>query len=125
MATIYELTTAESRLAELLWDNAPIASMELIRLAEAEFGWKKSTTFSVLKVLIKKGVAKNENATVTMLCTREQFVSMRSRRYVEDTFGGSLPGFITSFFDGKKLAPELAEELRRLIDEHEGGERDG
>lgn len=121
---VYELTTAESKLAELLWHNAPVASMDMIKLAENEFGWKKSTTFSVLKVLIKKGVAKNENATVTMLCTQEQFISLRSRHYVEETFGGSLPSFITSFFGGKRLSSELAEELRRLIDEHEGGESD-
>ena len=124
MERVYELTAAETKLAELLWQNSPIPSMEMVRLGEKEFGWKKSTTFSVLKVLIKKGVAKNENATVSMLCSREQFVSMRSRRYVEDTFGGSLPKFITAFFGGKKLSPELTEELIRLIKEH-GSENDG
>lgn len=121
METVYKLTNAEAKLAELLWNIAPVASMELIKIAEQEFGWKKSTTFSVLKILIEKGIAQNEKSTVTMLCTREQFISGQSRRYVEDTFGGSLPKFITSFIGGKKLTSKQAEELRRLIDEHEGG----
>jgi len=121
METVYKLTNAEAKLAELLWNIAPIASMELIKIAEQEFGWKKSTTFSVLKILIEKGIAQNEKSTVTMLCTREQFISGQSRSYVEDTFGGSLPKFITSFIGGKKLTSKQAEELRRLIDEHEGG----
>jgi predicted transcriptional regulator len=121
METVYKLTNAEAKLAELLWNIAPIASMELIKIAEQEFGWKKSTTFSVLKILIEKGVAQNEKSTVTMLCTREQFISGQSRSYVEDTFGGSLPKFIASFIGGKKLTSKQAEELRRLIDEHEGG----
>ena len=121
MKIVYKLTNAEAKLAELLWNIAPIASMELIKIAEQEFGWKKSTTFSVLKILIEKGIAQNEKSTVTMLCTREQFISGQSRSYVEDTFGGSLPKFITSFIGGKKLTSKQAEELRRLIDEHEGG----
>ena len=121
MKIVYKLTNAEAKLAELLWNIAPIGSMELIKIAEQEFGWKKSTTFSVLKILIEKGIAQNEKSTVTMLCTREQFISGQSRSYVEDTFGGSLPKFITSFIGGKKLTSKQAEELRRLIDEHEGG----
>jgi len=125
MESVYKLTNAEKKLAELLWDKAPIASMEMIKLAERDFGWKKSTTFSVLKVLIKKGVAQNEKSTVTMLCTREQFVSFQSRRFVEDTFGGSLPQFITSFFGGKKLTQKQAQELRRLIDEYERNDDNG
>ncbi len=121
MKIVYKLTNAEAKLAELLWNIAPIGSMELIKIAEQEFGWKKSTTFSVLKILIEKGIAQNEKSTVTMLCTREQFISGQSRSYVEDTFGGSLPKFITSFIGGKKLTSKQAEELRRLIDQHEGG----
>jgi len=118
MGVNFKLTKAEERLAELLWDNEPIASMDMIKLAEREIGWKKSTTFFNLNTLIKKGVAQNLNSCVTMLYTREQLISLQSRHYVEETFGGSLPKFITSFFGGKKLSQEQAVELRRLIDEN-------
>jgi len=111
------LTKAEEKLATLLWNNAPIASMEMIKLAEREIGWKKSTTFFNLNTLIKKGVAQNQNSCVTMLYTKEQLISLQSRSYVEETFGGSLPKFITAFTGGKKLTQEQVNELRRLIDE--------
>jgi predicted transcriptional regulator len=119
MEPIFKLRNAESRLAELLWDNAPIASMELIKLAQREFDWKKSTTFSVLKPLIEKGIAKNENSTVTMLYTREEFIAEQSCRYVDETFGGSLPMFVASFTSNRKLTPEQLSDLKRLINEHE------
>lgn len=32
MKIVYKLTNAEAKLAELLWNIAPIASMELIKL---------------------------------------------------------------------------------------------
>ena len=116
---VFRLTNAESKLAELLWDSAPIASMEMIRMAQREFDWKKSTTFSVLKFLIEKGLAKNENSCVTMLYTRDEFIAEQSCRYVDDTFGGSLPMFIASFTSSRKLPPEQVAELKRLIDVHE------
>jgi len=52
------------------------------------------------------------------LITREEYYSRQSRRFVEDTFGGSLPKFLAAFIGGKKLSKQQAEELKRLIDEH-------
>jgi len=119
MEPVFRLTNAESKLAELLWNHAPIASMEMIKLAQREFDWKKSTTFSILKFLIQKGLARNEKSCVTMLYTRDEFVAGQSCRYVDDTFDGSLPMFVASFTSSRKLSPEQADELRRLIEEHE------
>jgi predicted transcriptional regulator len=121
MDTVFKLRNAEAKLAELLWENAPVASMEMIKIAEREFGWKKSTTFSVLKVLIEKGIAKNEKSCVTMRFTRDEFIAEQSCRYVDDTFGGSLPMFIASFTSSRKLTAEQIEDLKHLIEQHEGG----
>lgn len=119
------LTAAEEKLAALIWRDAPLSSPDLVTLAEREMDWKKSTTYTVLKKLCDKGVFKNENANVTVILTQEEQMARQSRRYVEDTFGGSLPKFITSFFGGRKLTPEQALELKRLIEEHEGGGNNG
>ena len=125
MEPVFRLTNAEARLADLLWTNAPIASMEMIRLAEREFGWKKSTTFTNLKFLIDKGLAKNENSRVTMRYTREEIIAEQSCRYVDDTFGGSLPMFVASYTKNRKLSAEQVAELKRLIDVHEGVDSGG
>jgi len=125
MAKNINLTEAENKLAELIWLDAPMTSPELVALAAREMDWKKSTTYTVLKKLCDKGVVKNENMNVSVVLTRDEQIARQSRRFVEDTFGGSLPKFITSFFGGKKLTPEQAMELRRLIDEYEGGDNNG
>jgi len=115
------LTAAEEKLAALIWREAPLTSPELVQIADREMDWKRTTTYTVLKKLCNKGVFKNDNANVTVVLTREELTAHQSRSYVEDTFGGSLPKFITSFFSGKKLSPEQAAELKCLIDEHEEG----
>jgi len=112
------LTAAEEKLAALIWREAPLTSPELVEIADKEMNWKKSTTYTVLKKLCDKGVFKNENANVSVALTRNELISQQSRHFVEDSFGGSLPKFITSFFGGKKLSPEQAAELKRLIEEH-------
>ena len=115
----YFLTEAEGRLASLIWREAPLYSPELVTLAERELDWKKSTTYTVLKKLCDKGVFINEQARVTVLLSRDEQIARQSRFYVEDTFGGSLPKFISAFIGGGKLTQEQAAELKRLIDEHE------
>jgi len=119
------LTAAEEKLAGLIWREAPLTSPALVTLAEQEIDWKKSTTYTVLKKLCDKGIFKNENANVSVVLTHDELIAHQSQRYVEDTFGGSLPKFITSFIGGKKLTPEQAAELKRLIEEHEGGGLNG
>ncbi|MCL2337384.1 MAG: BlaI/MecI/CopY family transcriptional regulator, partial [Firmicutes bacterium] len=103
----------------------PLTSPDLVALAEREMDWKKSTTYTVLKKLCDKGVFKNENAHVTIVLTRDEQTARQSRRFVEDTFGGSLPKFIASFIGGGKLTPEQAAELKRLIEEQDGGGANG
>ena len=122
---VYKMTNAETRLAQLIWDSIEIASMELVKLARGEYGWSKSTTFTHLKMLIEKGLAKNENSRVTMLFTREEIVAEQSGRYIDDSFGGSLPMFIASFAKKRKLTREHIADLKRLIDEHEEEDRIG
>ncbi len=51
------LGKVEARFAELIWSNEPIASGELVRLCDKEFGWKKSTTYTVLKRLCERGIS--------------------------------------------------------------------
>ena len=119
------LTTAEERLAGLIWENAPLTSPELVEMAFQALEWKKSTTYTVLKKLCDKGVFKNENAVVVVVLTPEELLARQSRRYVDDAFGGSLPQFVTSFIGGgKRLTADEAAALKRLIAEHEEGEAD-
>jgi len=114
----YKLTESEEKFAELIWQNEPIGSGDLVKLCEKEMNWKKSTTYTVLKKICDKGIFQNKNAVVSSLITKDEYYARQSRRFVEDTFGGSLPKFLTAFISGKKLSKHQAEELKKLIDEH-------
>ena len=117
----FQLGVAESRFAEIIWEKEPLSSGELVKLSEEKLGWKKSTTYTVLKRLCDKGIFVNNGGTVTSLVSREEFYSVQSERFVEETFDGSLPAFLAAFTARKGLTAKEVAELRRMIDEYEEG----
>lgn len=114
-----QMGTIEARFADIIWENEPISSTELARLSDQQLKWKKSTTYTVLKRLCDKGIFVNNGGTVTSLVSREEFYSVQSERFVEETFNGSLPAFLAAFTARKRLSDKEVAELRRMIDEYE------
>ena len=112
------LGAVEARFADLIWEHAPLSSRELVELAGRELGWKKSTTYTVLKKLCQRGLFRNDGGIVTAAVSREEFHAMQSRRFVEETFSGSLPAFLAAFTGRQKLSEEEIRQLQALIDKN-------
>lgn len=115
---------SEYHFCQILWDNEPVGSTELVRLCAEKLGWKKSTTYTVIKRLSERGVVKTENATVTALVSRDEVQRAESRAFVEKNFDGSLPQFLAAFAGGRGLTSDEAEELRRMIARFEENSHD-
>ena len=107
---------SEYRFCEILWENEPISSSELVRLCNERLEWKKSTTFTVIRRLADRGVLKSENAIVTSLVSKEDVQTAESAEVVERTFAGSLPSFIAAFTRKKKLTTQEIDEIQQMID---------
>ncbi len=114
------LCNSDYRFMTIVWECAPIGSGELVRLCQERLGWKKSTTYTEIKRLCEKGLLKNEHAVVEPMVSRETVQAQESDAFVERTFAGSLPGFLTAFLGGKKLSDREADELKKLIDNYRG-----
>ena len=115
------LYDGELRFLNIIWAHEPVASGELVRLCLDELGWKKSTTYTMLKRMGEKGLVQNESATVTSLVSRAEVQAAESESVVQQTFAGSLPRFLVAFLGGKTISDEEAEAIKRLIDEHREG----
>lgn len=109
---------AESRFADIVWEHEPITTTALVHISETELQWKKTTTYTVLKRLCEKGIFQNEHGTVTSLLSREEFYARQSERFVDETFGGSLPAFLAAFTKRKALSEEEVRTLRDMIDSY-------
>ena len=109
----------EARFAEIIWKNEPLSSAELAVFGEKELGWKKTTCYTVLKRLCEKGIFQNSNGKVTSLIKKEEYFALKSEKFVEESFGGSLPAFLTAFTNGKPLSQEEIKEIKKIISEYE------
>ena len=110
------LGVIETRFAEMIWDNEPIASGKLVKMCAEEFEWKKPTTYTVLRRLCDRGFFCNESGVVSSLISKEDYYAMQSEEFVKETFAGSLPAFLTAFTSRQKLSKEEIQELQELID---------
>ena len=116
------LAEGEYRFACIVWEHEPLPSGRLVELSRKELGWKKSTTYTVLKKLVDRGVLRNENAVVTAAIPKEQILREESRAVVERTFEGSLPSFLAHFMGGKTISDAEADELKAVIDRFREGD---
>ncbi len=117
----YQMGAVESKFADIIWENEPISSTELSRRSEEILKWKKSTTYTVLKRLCDKRIFQNNKGTVTSLISKQEFYSLQSEKFVEETFEGSLPAFFAAFTSRKNLTADEVAQLRKMIDEYEEG----
>lgn len=116
MEKVYE---GEYRFLNILWENEPISSPKLVQLCNEQLGWKKSTTYTVIKKLIDKGIVKNENTIVSALVTKEEVDRQDSDELLQRTSKGDIPAFFAAFLKDRKLSREDAEHIRQIIDQME------
>lgn len=115
----YKLGEMEQKFADLIWENAPVASGELVKLCGGAFNWKRTTTYTMLKRLCERGIFVNENGTVRACMTKEEFQAAQGEQFLEENFEGSLPIFLAAFSRRRKLSGREVAELKKMIEEYE------
>jgi predicted transcriptional regulator len=113
----YKLGAMETKFAELMWDNEPISSGDLVKLCEKELGWKKSTTYTMLRRLCQRNIFQNEDGMVSSVLSKQEFHALQCEKFLEETFDGSLPKFLSAFTMRKKLSEKEIDEIQKLINQ--------
>ena len=113
---------SEYRFCLILWEHEPLTAPELVKLCQQELGWKRTTTYTVIKRLGERGVLKNENGLVTALVSKETAQASEIDELVEKKFEGSLPAFVAAFTKHQKITREEIDEVQRMIDRFRKGE---
>ena len=118
-----KLGNIESKFADIIWENEPLSSRELVQLCWEQLEWKKSTTYTVLKKLCDRGIFKNEDGIVISMISREEFNTKQGEQLINESFKGSLPSIIAAFISQNKLSEDEIEEIQSLIDSYKGKEK--
>jgi predicted transcriptional regulator len=107
---------SEYRFCLIMWEHEPVTASELVKLCQEQLGWKRTTTYTVIKRLLERGVLKNEDGTVTALVSKEEAQTREINELVEEKFQGSLPAFVAAFTKRKDISKKDLDEVQRMID---------
>ena len=114
--SIPKIPEGEYRFCLIMWEHEPVSSLDLVKLCQERLGWKRTTTYTVIKRLGDRGVLKLENGMVTALISKEEAESAEIDTFVESKFGGSLPAFVAAFTKRKDVSEKDLDEMQRMID---------
>ena len=113
---------SEYRFCLILWEHEPVKASELVKLCQEQLGWKRTTTYTVIKRLTERGVLKSEDGTVTSLVSKDEAQASDIEELVEKKFEGSLPAFVAAFTKHQNISEEELDEVQRMIDRIRKGE---
>ena len=119
---IPKIHESEYRFCLILWEREPVTAAELVKLCWEQLGWKRTTTYTVIKRLGERGVLKNEEGTVTALVTKEAAQAREIDELVEEKFQGSLPAFVAAFAKRQDISREELDQVQQMIDRIRRGE---
>ena len=115
---------SEYRCCLIMWEHEPVTAVELVKLCQEQLGWKRTTTYTVIKRLGERGVLKNENGTVFSLISKSEAQASEIDALVEKKFECSLPAFVAAFTRRQTLSEEELDEVQRMIDRIRKGGRE-
>ncbi|GFI25996.1 penicillinase repressor [Lachnospiraceae bacterium] len=121
----YKLCDGEYHLMEIVWELEPVTSTDLYKECLPRLGWKKSTTYTMLRKLCERGLLQNQNSVVTSRVKKADVQRFDSKELIEKRFDHSLPRFVAAFLGERKLSEQEADELTKLIDTCRAGRDDG
>ena len=107
---------SEYRFCLILWEHEPVTAPELVKLCQEQLGWKRTTTYTVIKRLSERGVLKNEEGTITSLVSKDRAQASEIDELVEKKFEGSLPAFVAAFTKHQNISEDELDEVQRMID---------
>lgn len=113
-----KLSDCEFCILNIVWENEPLSSRELTARVAGVLGWKRTTTYTVLKKLCDGGYLSNRDAVVTATVPRKEVLAEEYRVRIAPAFSHSLPDLLSAALRGVTLTDREARSLKRLIDAH-------
>ena len=114
------LSDAEWKLMNLLWDRAPRTIMELTAAARTATGWSKNTVITMLSRLEAKGAVRYETGGRARqyypLIPREDAARTETRNFLDKVYGGSLGLMMNAMVESRTLTESDLAELSAILD---------
>lgn len=120
-----DLTPAEWRVMECLWERAPRTGREVTERMAAVMGWSRSTTLTLLKRLTDKGLvlcdSEGAKHTFSPAVRREDAALAETETFLGRVYQGSLSMMVSAMTQQQAVPREELDELYELLRQLEEG----
>ena len=115
----YKIFDSELKILEILWEGGEVSAKDVALRAAELVGWSKTTTYTVLKKCVEKGLVERPDPgfLCRALVSREEVRQRETRGLIDRMYGGSADRLVASLLDGKTLSGDEIVRLRQLVEE--------
>lgn len=115
----YRIYDSELKILELLWSGGELTAKDIAALAGEQVGWSKTTTYTVLKKCVEKGLVSRAEPgfRCKALVTRQEAQQQETQELIDRMYGGAADRLLASLLGGKALSRDEIQRLRQLVEE--------
>lgn len=118
------LSSAQWAVMEHLWRNGSLTGREATDVMEAEIGWSRSTTLTMLRRMEEKGFVRSTAnggvKTFYPVLRREDAAMQVTENLLERVYHGSISMLLSALTHKQNLSQEEIHKLHALLDGMEG-----
>ena len=119
------LTSTEWHIMECLWEAAPQTGRKLSEKMEVRMGWSRSTTLTLLRRLVDKGIvlcdSEGTKNAFSSAVRREDAARQETQNLLDRGYQGRLSMLVSTMTQKKAVSKEELDELYALLCELEAG----
>lgn len=114
-----QVTEAEWKIMECLWDHAPQTMGEITATLEPATGWTRQTVITLLKRMTDKGAVSMDDSgrakKYTPLITREEASAEETHKLLNPVFRGKASLLVNQLVDNGHLSAEDLQEILNAL----------
>ena len=116
---VVQITEAEWKIMECLWDHAPQTMGEITATLEPVTGWTRQTVITLLKRMTEKGAVSMDDSgrakKYVPLITREEASTVETQKFLNHVFKGKASLLVNHLVDTGELSTDDLQEIISMI----------
>lgn len=110
---------SELRILEILWSGGEMAAKDVAAAAAKQVGWSKTTTYTVIKKCVDKGLVRRQEPgfLCRALVNQEDVRQRETRELIDRMYGGHADRLVASLLEGRALSSGEIDRLRQMVEE--------
>ena len=116
-----QVTEAEWKIMEVLWDHSPRTMTEITAILEPTTGWTRHTVITLLKRMLEKGSISMDDSErakkYTPLITREEASTEETHKLLSHIFQGKASLLVNHLVDSGELSEDDLQQILAVMQE--------